>query len=168
MSNSTKTTNPAAMNPRELIAFAFVEEAYSRTGDLIAGVMPLFVPVMAKKPGRRLDPAEFAADVQQTYDIPMSPLVASGLVEKLAEAGLLSGDETEPHTYLIAARGTNTDSFDEHGADSLLTEFTEFANISLEPIGLRQEPDLLAAAFLQRLTSVVRHSVWNLIGCWHG
>jgi hypothetical protein len=89
---------------------------------LVAGLLPLFAPVLAKKPHRRFDPAEFAADVQQTYDVPMSPLVAAGLVEKLAEAGLLSRAEGEPHT-------------------------------SLARFDLLQQPDLLGAAFLQRLTS---------------
>jgi hypothetical protein len=115
--------------------------------------LPLFVPVLAKKAGRRFDPAEFAADVQRTYDIPMSPLVASGLVEKLAEAGLLVVNEGELHTYRIAARSAGTDSFDEQGVDALLAEFAEFANASLNAVGLRQEPDVLGAAFLQRLTS---------------
>ena len=153
MGNSVDATTFGAAYPRELIAFAFVEEAYSRTGDLVAGVMPLFVPVLAKKYGRKFEPTEFAADVQRTYDIPMSPLVASGLVEKLAEARLLSLDEAEPHTYRIAVREAAADQFDERGADTLLREFTEFANVSLDPLGLRQEPDLLASAFLQRLTS---------------
>ena len=153
MNNSINTVEEVAANPRELIAFAFVEEAYSRTGDLVAGVIPLFVPVLAKKSGRRFDPEEFAADVQKTYDIPMSALVASGLVEKLAEARLLYIDESESHTYRIATGDERVDSFDESGADALLAEFAVFANTSLEPIGLRQESSLLSVAFLQRLTS---------------
>lgn len=153
MNQTTQTSGAGVLNPRELIAFAFVEEAYARTGDLVAGLLPLFAPVLARKPNRRFDPSEFAADVQRTYDIPMSPLVAAGLVEKLAEAGLLSVNEDEPHTYRIAARPTDTVLFDEQGAEALLAEFAAFANASLERVGLQQGPDTLDAGFLQRLTS---------------
>jgi len=149
----TQAFRTAALNPRELIAFAFVEEAYARTGDLVAGLLPLFAPVLAKKPNRRFDPTEFAEDVQRTYDIPMSPLVAAGLVEKLAEAGLLSLSESEPHTYRIAAIPADTALFDEKGAEILLTEFAVFANSSLEQVGMRQDTGMLDAAFLQRLIS---------------
>jgi len=153
MNGSTHAPGAAPLNARELIAFAFVEEAYATTGDLVAGLLPLFAPVLAKKPHRRFDPSEFADDVQRTYDIPMSPLVAAGLVERLAEVGLLSVSEDEPHTYRIVAKPADTVSFDERGADALLAEFSAFANASLERVGLRQEPDMLDAAFLQRLTT---------------
>ncbi|MBK7953627.1 MAG: hypothetical protein IPK02_06465 [Candidatus Accumulibacter sp.] len=153
MNERTQQSNGEKSNPRELIAFAFVEESYSRTGDLVTGLVPISAPVLAKKQGRRFDAAEFATDVQKTYDIPMSPLVASGLVEKLAEAGLLSVDDDEPHTYRIVARRIDVGDFDEQGANGLLAEFTNFANESLDRVGLRQEPDALATAFLQRLTS---------------
>src|SRR5207244_3902190 len=92
---------------------------------------------------------------QRTYDIPMSPLVAAGLVEKLAEAGLLAADEGAPHTYRIVARAADVASFDEQGAEALLAEFAAFASDSLDRVGLGQEADLLHSAFLQRLTSVV-------------
>jgi hypothetical protein len=151
MSQPTQGAGP--FGARELIAFAFVEEAFAKTGDLVAGLMPLFTPVLAKKANRRFDPSEFAEDVQRTYDIPMSPLVAAGLVEKLAEAGLLKVNEGESHTYRIVAKPAGIDSFDEHGAEALLGEFAAFANVSLDRIGLRQESDALDAAFLQRLTT---------------
>lgn len=109
--------------------------------------------MLAKKPHRRFDPAEFAADVQKAYDIPMSPLVAAGLVEKLAEAKLLTQAEGEPHTYRIAPSASTGTTFDETEVDALLAAFSEFANHSLARLNLKQDTDVLAAAFLQRLTS---------------
>ena len=153
MNQPTETSNTQTLNPRELIAFAFVKESYAKTGDLVTGLLPLFAPVLAKKPNHRFDPIEFAGDVQRTYDIPMSPLVAAGLVEKLAEAKLLELNESEPHTYRIAAISADTSLFDEKGADDLLAEFAVFANTSLEKIGLKQDSSALDVAFLQRLTS---------------
>lgn len=138
---------------RELIAFAFVEEAYARSGDLVAGLLPLFSPLLARNPGRRFDPAGFARDVEKTYDIPMSPLVASGLVEKLAEAKLLEIDPGEPHTYRVAIPRGGETVFDESGFDTLLNEFSAFATESLERVGLRPPADDLIAEFLRRLTS---------------
>lgn len=148
---STKVLPSASA--RELIAFAFVEEAYAKTGDLVSGLVPLFAPVLARKPHRRFDPAEFAADVQQTYDIPMSPLVAAGLVEKLAEAKLLTLAEGEAHTYRIAPSPSAGKAFDETEIDGLLAAFSEFANGSLARFASKQDPEVLATAFLQRLTS---------------
>lgn len=153
MNQKTQASGTPTLNPRELIAFAFVEETYARTGDLVAGLLPLFAPVLAKKPNHRFDPTEFADDVQRTYDIPMSPLVAAGLVEKLAEAGLLELNEGEPHTYRIAAIPTEATLFDEKDAEDLLVEFAVFANNSLDKIGLKQDSNALDVAFLQRLTS---------------
>jgi hypothetical protein len=67
MNEPIQTSNIGTLNARELIAFAFVEEAYSRTGDLVAGLLPLFAPVLGKKPGRRFNAAEFASDVQRLF-----------------------------------------------------------------------------------------------------
>ena len=57
MTNEDAAAITTAMSPRELVAFAFVEEAYSKTGDLIAGLVPLFVPILARRANRRFDPA---------------------------------------------------------------------------------------------------------------
>lgn len=153
MNEQTSIEEEKRSTARELIAFAFVEEAYSKTGDLVSGLVPLFAPVLAKKPHRRFDPAEFAADVQRVYDIPMSPLVAAGLVEKLVEAKLLTQAEGEAHTYRIAPTPLTSTTFDEAEVDALLATFSQFANESLARFGLQQDPDSLATAFLQRLTS---------------
>lgn len=153
MSRRTPTNGEERAGARELIAFAFVEEAYSKTGDLVAGLVPLFTPLLAKKPHRRFDAVEFAADVQRTYDIPMSSLVAEGLIEKFAAARLLTRAEGEPHTYRIAPDLSTSETFEEVEIDALLAEFSAFANASLAKFGIEQEPGFLATAFLQRLTS---------------
>lgn len=153
MSENVQELDAGMSSHRELIAFAFVEDAYSKTGDLVAGLMPLFAPILAKRPGRVFNPTEFADEVQKTYDIPMSPLVASGLVEKLSEAGLLSNADSEPHTYRIVRRESQADAIDERDADQLLEDFSDFAGESLEKIGLTFEPEGLSGAFLHRLTS---------------
>ena len=143
-----------AMSPRELVAFAFVEEAYSKTGDLVAGLVPLFVPILAKRANRRFAPAEFASAVETAYDIPMSPLVAAGLAEKLAEFKLLRVDPSEPNTYRVEPSVHVETQFDDSEMDQLLTAFDVFAADGLKKIELDVSADSLQTAFLRRLTSV--------------
>jgi hypothetical protein len=154
MTNEDATAISAAMSPRELVAFAFVEDAYSKTGDLVAGLVPLFVPILAKRANRRFDPAEFSSAVEKAYDIPMSPLVAAGLAEKLAEFRLLRVDTSEPHTYRVEPSAYANTQFDDSGMDQLLAAFSEFASEALKKIELDVSADSLQTAFLRRLTSV--------------
>lgn len=154
MKNEDAAAITTAMSPRELVAFAFVEEAYSKTGDLVAGLVPLFIPILAKRANRRFDPAEFSSAVEKTYDIPMSPLVAAGLAEKLAEFRLLRVDPSEPHTYRVEPSAHIETKFDDSGIDQLLASFSEFATVALKKIELEVSVDTLQTAFLRRLTSV--------------
>ena len=154
MTNENAAAITTAMSPRELVAFAFVEEAYSKTGDLVAGLVPLFVPILAKRTNRRFDAEEFSRAVEKAYDIPMSPLVAAGLAEKLVEFRLLRVDPSEPHTYRVEPSTHVGTQFDDSRLDQLLVEFSEFAAEALKKIGLDEPVDTLQAAFLRRLTSV--------------
>ena len=147
------TDNEAtASTRRELIAFAFVEESYAKSGDIVGGLMPLFAPVLAKRANRIFDSAQFAADVQAAYDIPMSPLVADGLVERFAESGLLRMDGGDQHTYRVAAR-PGVPTIDEAGVDALLADFCTFATSALGRVQLAASAEVLQAALLKRLTT---------------
>jgi hypothetical protein len=148
----TNANEAAAATRRELIAFAFVEESYLKSGDIVGGLLPLFAPVLAKRAHRIFDSAQFAADVQATYDIPMSPLVADGLVERLAEAGLLRMDGSDQHTYRIAAQ-PNLPTIDEAGVDAFLTDFSAFARSALDRVKLTATDDVLQSGLLKRLTT---------------
>ncbi|NMM10461.1 MAG: hypothetical protein HHJ16_09325, partial [Polaromonas sp.] len=154
MTNVDLTGNNGAISPRELVAFAFVEEAYSKTGDLVAGLVPLFVPILAKRANRRFDPAEFSSAVEKAYDIPMSPLVAAGLAEKLAEFRLLRIDPGEPHTYRVEPSPHVETPLNDSGINQLLASFSQFASESLKKIDIHVPDDSLQNAFLKRLTSV--------------
>ena len=154
MTNVDSIGSNGVISPRELVAFAFVEEAYSKTGDLVAGLVPLFVPILAKRANRRFDPAEFSGAVEKAYDIPMSPLVAAGLAEKLAEFRLLRVDPSEPHTYRVEPSAHVETPLDDSGIDQLLASFSQFASEALTKIDLHVPTDYLQTAFLRRLTSV--------------
>lgn len=142
-----------ASSSRELIAFAFVEEAYSKTGDIVAGLLPLFSPILAKRTGRRFDPVEFSRDVEARYDIPMRPIVAEGLVERLAEAGMLRAEPDAPRTYRIVAKPWDAKSMGDGDFDELFSNFNAFASKSLSRLGLDTTEEVLQSALLKRLTT---------------
>lgn len=136
-----------------LAAFAFVEDAYSKTGDIVAGLIPLFAPILVGKKGRQFEPRAFADEVEARYGIPMSPLVAEGLIEPLARANLLFRESEESHIYRVAAISTPVTAVDEASLERVLGDFSAFANESLAPLGFRQDEETLKRAFLARLTS---------------
>jgi hypothetical protein len=145
-------SSSAAASRRELIAFVFVEESYAKSGDIVGGLLPLFAPVLAKRPNRIFDSVQFAADVQDAYDIPMSPLVADGLVEKLAEAGLLRLEDGDKHTYRITPQSSSS-QIDEAGVDELLSEFCTFAHTALDRVSLTASDEEIQTGLLKRLTT---------------
>lgn len=141
------------LSSHALIAFAFVEDAYAKTGDVVSGLLPLFAPLLTGKTGRQFDPKSFAQDVSARYGIPMSPLVAEGLVERLAEAKLLYLEDKDSRVYRVSAVKVPDPGIDEKAIDSVLDDFVEFANRSLRPLGLEQASEVLKSGLLARLTS---------------
>ena len=140
--------------PRELVAFAFVEEEYTKTGDIVRGLMPLFSPLLAKTPNRIFDPKSFAKAVEETYDIPTSPLVAEGLVPKLAEVGLLYRDSKDSQVYRVSPVQAANKPNETINIDSLVAEFVAFTDTSLSPIGVKLEPRQIEEALFQRFKSM--------------
>lgn len=141
------------LSSHALVAFAFVEDAYAKTGDIVSGLLPLFAPLLAGKMGRQFDPKSFADDVSARYGIPMSPLVAEGLVERLAEAKLLYLEDKESRVYRVSSVRIPDTPIDEKSIDGVLDEFVAFANRSLSSLGLEQPSEGLKSGLLARLTS---------------
>ena len=48
---------------KELVAFAYVQEEYKRTGDITAGLMPIFAPIIHEM---ALFPGEFDQELLHT------------------------------------------------------------------------------------------------------
>lgn len=140
--------------PRELIAFAFVEDEYSRTGDITRGLMPLFNPILANRKNQIFDAVWFAKQVESTYDIPMSTLVAEGLVPRLADIGLLYQENAESHIYRISAQQETDTPLNTEEFDSLVTEFISFSRKILSNATLDFDDTALEEALLKRFTSL--------------
>lgn len=140
--------------PRELIAFAFVEDEYSRTGDITRGLMPLFNPILAKKRNQIFEPAWFAREVEFTYDIPMSTLVAEGLVPQLADIGLLYQENKDSHIYRISTTPDNETRLNVLEFDNLVKEFISFCSENLLNSTFSFDNIKLENALLKRFTSL--------------
>lgn len=143
----------SALSSHALVAFAFVEEAYAKTGDIVSGLLPLFAPLLIGKKGRPFDAKTFSEDVSKRYGIPMSQLVAEGLVARFAQAELLYLEDPESRIYRVSSVQQPVAAITEDSIDKVLNEFVEFANDSLRPLGLEQSAEVLKTGLLARLTS---------------
>lgn len=153
MNKEIKSTIPSASR-RQLIAFSFVEESYLKSGDIVSGLLQLFAPLLAKRAGRIFDPFEFSKDVQDTYDIPMSPIVAEGLVEQLAAAELLRLDDTSKRTYRVASNPLISLPAVDPVFDELLENFNKFAKVALGRFEIESDESVIESGFIKRLTTV--------------
>lgn len=77
------------VSSRNLLAFAYISDRFSQSGDIGDGLLKLFAPVIAKRAGQRFSPETFATDVLEMYDIEMHPYVAEDFAPRLAAAGYL-------------------------------------------------------------------------------
>jgi hypothetical protein len=63
-----ETKTYASLNPA-LVTYAFVFERWQETRDSVAGLAPLFAPIIKSRAGQIFQPATFAADLNKTYGI---------------------------------------------------------------------------------------------------
>jgi hypothetical protein len=139
--------------PKELIAFAFIEEEYSKTGDITRGLMPLFTPILANKPNAIFDPKWFASAVEEAYDIPMSVLVAEGMVARLTDIGLLYQDSTNANIYKISPNQKTNANLIITEFEALLNDYIKFSSKVLENINFEISKEKIENALLKRFTN---------------
>ena len=146
-----KSSKPA---PRELVAFAFVQEEYEKTGDISSGLMKLFVPVLSGYPNRIFEPHQFAKQVESFFDIPMTKLAAEGLIPKLLEADLIYKESGAPITYRIRPMPERPTLDDQGSINDLLSEFIDFARHSLTRIGREVDDTVLENSLMRRVVTL--------------
>ena len=147
----SKRTKPA---PRELVAFAFVQEEYAKTGDISSGLMKLFVPVLSGNPNRIFEPHEFAKQVESFFDIPMTKLAAEGLIPKLLEADLIYAETGPSKTYRIRPLPERPTLDDQGSISDLLSEFIEFARHSIMRRGRQVDDTVLETSLMRRVVTL--------------
>lgn len=74
---------------RNLFHYAFVHEEFSRTGDVLKGLLPLFYPILEKNYKKKFEPVVFCNELNDFYGIKMNPYAAEELAFKLCEYGVL-------------------------------------------------------------------------------
>jgi hypothetical protein len=78
---------------RNLIHYAFVHNEFSRTGDVLKGLLPLFSPIIKKYNEKKFDPIVFCNELNELYGIEMNPYAAEELAFKLCDYGVLTKEE---------------------------------------------------------------------------
>lgn len=139
--------------PRPLLAFAYVADSFSKTGDISDGLLKLLAPVIAKRSGTRFYPEEFAADVYETYDIEMHPYVAEDFAPRLAAAGYLI--ETVHIDQRVIYQNGEFDlpepPVSPQALEALLDRFADGASKLLAENDLEIPRETLKSGFLDRL-----------------
>lgn len=141
---------------KELIAFAYVQEAYQKSGDITTGLMPLFAPIIHARSGQVFDSTDFAKAVQEKYDIAMRPIVAESLIPKLVETGLLTREEKSQYVavYRCVAGPEANILPNEDSLNSILNEFCDFAEEALSRQKFPVSNVELRKGFIERLKSI--------------
>jgi hypothetical protein len=79
-----------------LLTFCYIKETFDKSGDLMLGLTPLFVPIALTFRGRQFEPAEFVREVQRFYGIRMPEAVAEELAVRLSRSGYLRAQGSDP------------------------------------------------------------------------
>lgn len=82
------------INPT-LLTFCFVKDTFDRDGDLVLGLVPLFVPIASSFAGRKFDPKEFVEAVRAFYGISMPVAAAEEIAIRMCRRNYLKavGDD---------------------------------------------------------------------------
>ena len=134
--------------PSELIALAFAVDAFAEKGDVIDGLLPMFGPVLSRVAaassasamagnlsetlgsdesvvmGRRDFSHKFSKQIHSYYGIPMNPLVADSLVEKLVSAKMIALEGNR--LKIIHSDGDGDNQLIPNEVEKFLDEFVGF------------------------------------------
>ncbi len=74
---------------RSLFHYALVHEEFTKSSDIVKGLLPLFSPVIAKNNGTIFYPEIFVEELERMYGLKMHPYVAEDIAPKLASENIL-------------------------------------------------------------------------------
>lgn len=126
---------------RNLIHYAFVHNEFSRTGDVLKGLLPLFAPIINKYNGKRFDPIVFCSELNELYGIEMNPYAAEELAFKLCDYGALTKEELPNKTcqfyfYHESEHSSGTSKNKEKQFEKLYHDFEVFSKEILRRVKL--------------------------------
>lgn len=146
---------------RPLLAYAFLAQATPKPGDLLSGLVPIFIPIAKRNMGKRFDAKEFSTQVGEMYGIAISPWAVDDLSPRLEKAGLLFKEPLTASTYEYFYADVPGDFSDvsENDIRDVVEHFIKFATPILESNGLNVDKKLLERAFFDELTQIDFHTV---------
>ena len=135
---------------RPLLAYAFLAQATPKPGDLLSGLVPIFIPIAKRNMGKRFDSKEFSTQVGEMYGIGISPWAVDDLSQRLEKAGLLFKEPITASTYeyYYADIGGNFTEVSENDIKDVVEQFIQFATPILGANGLQTDRKSPRRAFL--------------------
>lgn len=146
------------INSRPVIAFALLSQCSEllRT-DLLGGISVLIRPLISDLAGKRFSSELLAKRVTDTYGISIAPTVLEEFLPRFKEAGIVdirSISENVNEAFFNPVEELSTDPSDEKAFQSVLDEFSEFAQTRLKNLGVLIPEKELIEGLLTRLTSL--------------
>lgn len=119
------------MISKHLFHYAMVQKKYAESGDLLAGLVPLFTPLFEGHVGEEFNPEVLGRKVKEAYGIEMHPYVAEDFVPKLVDADVLTIIEDarsgrNKKRYLINSVDSSGDSQLRNKVERLVKNFECF------------------------------------------
>jgi hypothetical protein len=119
------------MISKHLFHYAMVQKKYAETGDLLAGLVPLFTPLFEGHAEEEFNPEVLGKKVKEAYGIEMHPYVAEGFSQKLVDANVLTRIDDarsgrNKNRYLINSVDASGDSQIRDKVERLVKRFEHF------------------------------------------
>lgn len=117
------------MLSKHLFHFAMVHEKFSATGDIIQGLLPIFIPALKGKSGTIFSAQDFCNDIDAMYGLKMHPYVAEEMIPKFVNAQILDEvDNARLGKQYIISRVTDFD--DEKSKESFIEIYKGFFEVA--------------------------------------
>lgn len=138
---------------RSLIHYSLVHEEFSKSRDLIKGLLPIFAPAIAKHNKEFYDPEVFTAELESMYGLKMHPYVAEDIIPKLEAENLLVRTQAGKKAAYINKSEQIFKSSREQTVlfQELIDAFVRTTEVMLDSSELSMEKDSIEKAFHHRL-----------------
>ncbi|WP_067522819.1 hypothetical protein [Endozoicomonas ascidiicola] len=138
---------------RSLIHYSLVHEEFSKSRDLIKGLLPIFAPAIAKHNGEFYNPETFTAELESMYGLKMHPYVAEDIIPKLEAENLLCRTQAgKKAAYINKSEQVFKSNIDQVNIfKELIDAFVQATEVMLHSSGLTMEKVSIEQAFHHRL-----------------
>lgn len=138
---------------RSLIHYSLVHEEFSKSRDLIKGLLPIFAPAIAKHNTEFYNPEVFTAELESMYGLKMHPYVAEDIIPKLESENLLVKTQAgKKAAYINKSEQTFKSNKEQTGLfQELIDAFVRTTDVMLSDSSLSMSKADIEKAFHHRL-----------------